>query len=359
MDTDGLRQSAGRGRRAQTPTAWTRVAAQVVHQAERAGIARAELIRRAGLADGDLADPDSRLPLTSIYALLEEMVELARDPLVHMRATRSFDLTALDALAFVVMTSPTFGAGLRAMLRHQRLFSDGESYHLVEEGEWARIVHHPWGPHRRGHALMAEMFAVDVLVNGGAMTGGPFEDARVELAGSAPDAVEEHRALLGGIAASFERPSSQVWIRRQDLARPLAPAGQEALCAFFERYLEERVRALPAAGTAGRARDLLLRGVAPDPRVESLARRLHMSARTLQRRLADEGTSVRELADEARRARAIPLLAGGASIAEVAHLLGFAEPSAFHRAFRRWTGRTPESYRGQAARSRSASRPVA
>lgn len=338
-------KTTDRPRHAAGPTVWARAVREIAARAERAGVARAALLARAALTEADLEDLDSRVPLASLYALLEAMVEMSGDPFVHMRVSREMDFASLDALAFVVITSATFGDGLRAMLRYQRLWSDGERYELEEVGAWARLVHHPWGPPRRAHGLMAEMFAVDVVVNGGALTGAPFDGPRVRLAHSPPADPAQHRALLGGVRAEFDQARSEVWFRTTDLERRIAPAGQEAVCAFFERHLEERVRALPAAGLAGRARDLLMRDVTPDPSVASLARRLHMSPRTLQRRLAEEGTSVRELADGARRARAIPLIESGHSIAEVAYLLGFAEASAFHRAFRRWTGRTPEAFR--------------
>jgi AraC-like DNA-binding protein len=142
-----------------------------------------------------------------------------------------------------------------------------------------------------------------------------------------------------------------VWLRREDLERRIAAPGQEAVCAFFERHLEERVRGLGARSTAGRTRDLLLREPSLGDDTTGIAKRLRMSARTLQRHLADEDTSVRTLANEARRARALPLLESGHPIAEVAYVLGYAEPSAFHRAFRRWTGLTPDAYR-RGARSR-------
>src|SRR5690606_5280525 len=81
------------------------------------------------------------------------------------------------------------------------------------------------------------------------------------------------------------------------------------------------------------------------PELAELAERLGCSARTLQRRLAEHGTSLRKLIDEVRHQLALRHLAAELSIAEVSFLLGFSEPSAFHRAFRRWTDRTPAQWR--------------
>jgi AraC-like DNA-binding protein len=78
-----------------------------------------------------------------------------------------------------------------------------------------------------------------------------------------------------------------------------------------------------------------------DTDIEAIARTLGMTARTLQRRLKDEGASFQALRDETRRAQAEAYLRQGMSFAEISFLLGFSEPSVFFRAFKRWTGTTP------------------
>ena len=87
--------------------------------------------------------------------------------------------------------------------------------------------------------------------------------------------------------------------------------------------------------------------------IDAVARRLSTTARTLQRRLARSGTSFEELRDDARRQAAeLYLSTTTLTIAEVTYLLGYSEPTAFHRAFRRWHGTTPQAFRAQAAPSR-------
>jgi AraC-like DNA-binding protein len=182
--------------------------------------------------------------------------------------------------------------------------------------------------------------------NASAVTGVPFDRPRVRFAHAAPDDVRRHAMLLG-LAAEFDAARNEVWVRASDLERRVAPEGQEAVCAYFHRDLDARLRALPRESIAGTIRDTLLRAPTLDATMAGLARQLHMSARTLQRRLKEEGTSLRALLEQVRRARAGPLLESGQSIAEVAYLLGYAEPSAFHHAFRRWTSETPEVFRAR------------
>lgn len=123
-----------------------------------------------------------------------------------------------------------------------------------------------------------------------------------------------------------------------------------------ERALREFLRRAPAnilvryrhdAGLAARVRGRLRDRPAPAwPTFEELARQMRLPASTLRRRLAEEGQSYRDIKDELRRARAEDLLLGGSrAVAEIAAELGFSEPSAFHRAFRKWTGLSPGAFR--------------
>ena len=276
------------------------------------------------------------------------LAERMNDPFALVSLARGIEVDSLDALAFVVLTSPTLRAGFDAFIRYQRLFADGERYDLEADETWVKIVYLPWGPPRLAHRLMAEMFAVDTVNNASAVTGMPFDRPRVRFTHAAPADLQRHAALLG-VEAEFDAARNEVWLRASDLERRVAPDGQEAVCAYFHRDLDARLRALPRDSVAGTIRDTLLRAPTLDATMAGLARQLHMSARTLQRRLKDEGTSLRALLEEVRRARAGPLLESGQSIAEVAYLLGYAEPSAFHHAFKRWTGKTPEQARAARA----------
>jgi AraC-like DNA-binding protein len=117
------------------------------------------------------------------------------------------------------------------------------------------------------------------------------------------------------------------------------------------RYVEEVTSRLPEQGMAGRVRRQVLSTLqSGDPTVETIARQLGTTSRTLQRRLQEEGTSFQQVLDEVRREVAVTHMRGrGATIDEVAFLLGFEKSSSFHRAFKRWTGVTPGEFRKQLA----------
>jgi AraC-like DNA-binding protein len=95
------------------------------------------------------------------------------------------------------------------------------------------------------------------------------------------------------------------------------------------------------------------------PDFNTLAQRFRTSPSTLRRRLENEGQSYRTILDNLRRDLAIALLShSGKSIMEIANELGFAEPSAFHRAFKKWTGTCPGAYRFSKSAPNDASEPI-
>ena len=152
---------------------------------------------------------------------------------------------------------------------------------------------------------------------------------------------------------------------RVDLETPL-PSANEALAQLHDRFAGEYLARFSTSRITHLARQTLCRLLPQgEPKRERVAQALHLSQRTLQRRLQEEGTSYQQLLDDTRRDMAEQYLQQpGLTLLEVAYLLGFADPSNFFRAFRRWFGCTPNEYRarrqaqspGQAGRFRAARR---
>lgn len=150
-----------------------------------------------------------------------------------------------------------------------------------------------------------------------------------------------------GCPVHFETARDAILVTEEMLGVP-NKLGDETIAQFFDRHLEVELAALTDdAGLEQRVKiavsQTLSEGV---PSVSDIASQLGMSARTLQRRLAEKDASFQGLVDLARRKLAEQLLQDtDYTLAEVAFLTGFAEQSGFTRAFRRWAGQTPRSYR--------------
>jgi AraC-like DNA-binding protein len=146
----------------------------------------------------------------------------------------------------------------------------------------------------------------------------------------------------------FNAPVNALLFARTDVSLPL-PTAHPLLAEVHERVASEHLQRLDPAQTCHRARAVIIRHL-PDgePRRPKIAAILAMSERTLQRRLAAEGTSFQRLLDDTRRGLAQHYLGQREiSLADIAYLLGFSDQSSFFRAVRRWFGVSPRHYRGR------------
>lgn len=326
------------------PQTWSRLVAKLARWASGQGLDGEALLELAGLGQAPLGDPDLRIPLEASYALIEAIDDAMPDPGWPTAFVGAMDVSDLDALGFLLVTSPTLGEGLRRMFRYQRVWNEGERLCLrCEEGE-ARVVFEPYGPPRAAHAIIAEMMMVDVVVHGATIVEQSLQ----------PRVVRFRHADRGGadLSAVFGAPVeygaavTEVVLPASSLTLTL-PGAHAAMCAFFERHMQEQLDALPAdPGLADRVRALVEQMLhAHTVGLSSIAAALHMSERTLQRRLRREDARLADIVEQVRRERAEVLLRRAMPLGEVAYLLGYSEPSAFHRAFRRWRGMTPLAYR--------------
>ncbi len=326
------------------PTAWARVLVLFLNYAEKRGIDRRELLDIAALDGEALADPDGRIPLLSLYDLVEAIEDVTQNAAFGLEVPLGVELEALDALGFLFITSDTFGDALERMLRYLRLWNDGEHLELVVDAELACMSFEPYGPIRRAHIQMAQATFSDLVVNSGRFVPGlGFELVRFRQ--ECPADPAEYQRILG-VPVEFGCARNEVSFQASMLGLRM-PSANAAICAFFDRYARDQLDRLPQFNDVIERLRNLIRQHLPEGEVRlgDLAPRLHVSERTLQRRLAQAGTTLQNELDEVRRQQALYFLEHGTAIVELSWLLGYSEPAAFHRAFKRWTGTSPEAWR--------------
>lgn len=352
---DGSTGTTRQGEAGADPSHWARFAARVLlHVMARGGDAE-RLRREMGLDGVELGGERERIAVRVAYDLVEAAARELDDPDLGLAIASELRPEFFDVVGFVLITSPTLGIALERAERFLAVWSEGERLSLHPAGPRTDVRFTPFGPDRRAHALVAQLFAVEVGVHALALLGVERADAlsnvQVRLRARAPHDARAYEALFGR-DVEFESPYDEVSLPTEWLARPM-PRADEALNAFLGRQAEAWLAEVPDASpahvpptTRSRVRALVgARLVDRDATITSVAKTLGATPRTLQRRLEREGARFEELVDDVRRERALALLDSGATIAEIAYLLGYSEPSVFHRAFKRWTGTSPEVLR--------------
>jgi len=325
---------------------------KVLGQIEAAGVEPDAILQAAGIAPEIFTDPDGRVAAPKAGALWEEALRVTGDPNLglHMAERRSRGSAGL--FDYCLHAAPTLGDSLQRACRYFRLLHDGIALALeVGAGPVAtlRVDMPPLIPRAIPELILAS-FVVGIRASGD-HDWAPLE---VRFVHGPPADEGEHRRIFRS-KISFSASMYALRIHQADLAAPTSGA-DPGLLAVLDRHAEDLLQRLPQQGSfvdevrAAVAKELC----GGNPGVEPIAQRLGVSSRTLHRRLAERSITFKALVDELRRELAIGYLdQGDRAIGEVAFLLGYSETSAFHRAFRRWTGNSPTQHRTESRRARA------
>jgi AraC-like DNA-binding protein len=323
------------------------------------------VVARAGIPAGFTRQPGTGLDTRQFFAFWRAVAELSRDPLIGLKIGGEVGPSQLEAAAVAALHSASFGDALARLARYKGLCcpeevrvertgngesdsdsdSDGKG-DGKDERNLARLSFH-W--------ILAEETCPQIISDGAFAsahalarvgTGRTVVPRRLELMRTPPD-IAPYAAHFGcevrtgcvGDALVYDAEALDIPFvtRNEDLLAVLVPA------------LDAQLDAMGEPGIETQARSVLMKMMRGDrPSIETLARALNMSARSLQRRLGEAGTSYQTVLDHVRLETARRLLSDTAfSPGEIAFFLGFEEANSFQRAFRRWEGRTPAQWREQ------------
>ncbi|MCX2975005.1 AraC family transcriptional regulator [Halieaceae bacterium IMCC8485] len=323
---------------------------KLLHLLREAGVSPEQLVAelaRRGIA----ASPNALTDISGADALvlLETAVELSGDPCLMVRLGKQLGIANFGSFGFALMSCANVRESVRLMLRYgQVLIQPGWIVHEYEGGLLvrARIS--------LGTAVQQQLFA-ELAFSNLAAGGRSLYESTVERS----EGVEIHfsysrpahsacykRAFQAPI--TFDCEHNQLFLPAQVLDTPVRTANRPEYV-VFQQQCEEMLRGLYSAeGTTAAVRQLLIQSAGDFLDIAQVAERLHVSERTLRRRLDAESTNFRSVFDEIRDLLAREYLAKTElTIADIAHLLDYAETVSFRRAFVRWNGVTPSRYRKQ------------
>ena len=343
--SDSRRQAARAG-----GTVLARVVSHILAAAANEGMDRDTLIAAAGLEAFRLDDPEARLPLWTEVALWQLLAKAAPEPGLGIRIGASLRVREMGLLGYAFYFSPTLAAALRRLERYGRLITEAVQLTL-EAGDPAHVAiaqsHPALGA---GLPLAVDARLATLLGACREVTRTEIVPAEVAFTYEQPATTLAHRRFFG-CPLRFGRPRSMILFEDRDVQLRI-PQGDERLAGYLSRYAETVLdRLVSGAAVTNRVRSAIWADLSEGPpSLASIAREIGMAERTLQRRLAAEGTSLQLEVDRVRQSMALAVLRDREiPIEEVAFVLGYTEPSTFYRAFKRWTGQTPRRYRAEAS----------
>jgi AraC-like DNA-binding protein len=320
------------------------------------GADRQALLDGAGLVSQDLAEPESRVPLSRYLALFEAAIDLCGEPALALHfgeAVRMQDISIVGLVCEVAETTAEVG---RQLNRYARLVIDeGRPQDMVRptlaaDGVWMEVVSEAYCRHPRLIEAELTRLVCNTRATYGAVP--EFQAMRFPLAAhfTHPEPAyhaDYERIFQAPVVFGSDKNALLLDPRFAFLKQP--PMNRFAFGALSDRA-DALLKQLEASDTLrARVESLLMPMLhTGDAGVDAVAAKMGLSRRTLQRKLAAEGVTFEGVLDDLRRQLALHYLNGKkVSANETAYLVGFSEPAAFSRAFKRWTGASPRAFRGR------------
>ncbi|MBX3155034.1 MAG: AraC family transcriptional regulator ligand-binding domain-containing protein [Deltaproteobacteria bacterium] len=320
--------------------AWTKV---IVDYAASRGLD----VRRP---DVDLSRPDERIPSHLDDAIWASAVARLGDDVGLQLAETSVSVSSFGMLGYLLRASATVGEALLRVHQYHRLAKDRARIELLWSPAGVTVVESPCPERGSWPRAIAECVLANYVHMARGWSGVRLTPLEVRFQHPRPRSARELERFFG-CRVRFDAGENALVFTHETLAVPFVTA-EPLLAQYLTAMASGRLEELrpEGGGVVDEVRLAItaeLRGGGDEPSLSigRVARRLGATPRSLQRRLRAEGVSYRELVDAVRHRRAIELVQRGIPSHDIADQLGFSEPRAFRRAFRRWTGILPSALR--------------
>lgn len=308
------------------------------------------LLAEAGIRSDDLCDQDNRVPFASYVALMRAAKALCGDPALALEYGAATDFRRFSIVGLIAHASGTMSEALAQLNRYSRLIVEVEG---LGEGPRFEIVYENgerWMIDRRADPNAFPELTEATWSRFICWTRREFPQATYALAAEVTHDAPSYRDAyerLWRVPVTFGAGRNAIQTTPDWGDVPVAPENRYVFGVFTQRgdALLEELRSRKTM--RGRVESLLLPLLhTGDVSIQTIARKLETSRQTLYRNLKAEGVTFEQVLDELRHQMALRYLAGErVSVNETAYLVGFSDPSSFSRAFKRWTGKTPQAMR--------------
>jgi len=307
------------------------------------GMPLAEFEKQAGVKPSRIKDPDAWIPMRSFVRLWELAIEATGDHSLALRLRKGIGIRMVHFVIQLSMHSPTMLAALFHFTRYNKLLSETDTFEIANKDELVEVTYTNTSPYQV-RWLPEHHFSFGVEL-GRSLAKESFAPIRVSFQHADPGYKKVYEDVFQA-PALFQQPKNSIVFRKKDLLQPIARR-DPYLQSVLEKHAEELMN---KRGKSESVREKVKAYIFTNLSVgeinlETAASTLNMARSTLYRQLKMEETSFRDLLLETRQHLAKAHLRDGMTNSQVAYLIGFSEPSAFQRAFKRWYNINPGEYR--------------
>lgn len=297
-----------------------------------------------------IGDTQYRVPLPVYDRLQESAVHILQDPALGLHLGEQTLPVTLGVMGHLLLGAPTVAHAIDVFLRYQRLINNAEPSSLRLENDKAVFTYHYPRSTATCNRIRAEFGMVQIVRIGQTLLSGALPSRSFEVEWhfehAAPDYLHEYLRIFGK-QIHFGRACTEL-VFPADILHVPVPQPDPLVVQLLEEEARRQIAWLECESPlAERVEQILFAGLqAGKPTIRNVAAQMGMNERTLRRKLEGEQTSYSVLLGNVQFRLAEKWLASPTlSVEEIAARLQFSEPSAFYRAFKRWTGKTPAEFR--------------
>jgi|SRR5688572_4245996 len=318
---------------------------------DEAGADSNEILNEFDIDPVELSGSKGFIPCSSFARILETVAERTGDQAFGLRFGARSNPKNIGALAYAVMNSPTVAAAFETAGRYIHLHNEAAQLTFAEDknlSSWSYALKNlPLEQFRQfvDYGMAAAFNIIRVMV------GSQWSPREVRFNHQGPEIMAAYHEVF--CSPVIFQCSTNGFIMDSAFCKQPIPAADPNLFRILTSYLDDVLSRMPKGDELLATIRATIAQLMKDggPKLSRAAKTLRVSTRTLQRQLKHRGLCFAELVEDIRRAVAVEYLKDREhTLAEIAFLLGYSEVSAFNRAFKRWTGKTPSDYRPRANR---------
>ncbi|HTV55444.1 MAG TPA: AraC family transcriptional regulator [Terriglobia bacterium] len=321
-----------------------RVSSTMPRKLEELGLSPETVLRRAALPMALFSQEKILVTTEEFFALYRGIAEAANDPGFGLKLGTEDRIERYDPIKLAALSARSFRDAVERLSRYKQLTCP-EEISVIERGNECAIQFLWLLAHEKEPPLLVDVCFAWILGIAHRGAGRPLNPKRVEF-----ERASVHREMYEKhfrCPVKFRANQNALVFGRVDMELPFVTYNADLLAAVAPQLEMELTEQLAQKTFSEQAKGILKRLLAGErPGIDDLARELHLSTRTLQRRLAEQGISFQRLLEEARRELAHHyLLHSSLELSETAYLLGYEDANSFFRAFHHWEGTSPGQWK--------------
>jgi AraC-like DNA-binding protein len=302
-------------------------------------------LRSIGINPKTVKQPDERIPIETYLYIEEEAARYTNDPYFGLHMGEFAEAGSWSILGYLMMNCSSLGEAMEKSGRYQRIIGnliEGDVKLLFNKAKVV-LTTPPHAPEMSRHCFESTFSSSVRLIR--TLTGVDLSPLEVTFTSPKPESTSEYTRIFK-CPVLFEQNENSMTFDIRIANTPILYANPELLN-YFENYAQEFIAEMdnPHRHTKAVTKIILSHLDDDDLTIKKVAKEMAVSVRTLQNRLKEEGVVFSELLTDIRERLAKKYLKEDYTVEEITYLLGYSEPSAFRKAFKKWLGVTPRQYR--------------